>query len=287
MTTRPALAQRLGAWRSFRGIARAARTLAAAQGLRWSAQTKQAARHLAWAQALAEHLGHAHAGDGAVTVGLAIGTDLGLCGRMNAALAEALYASGLVGGPLIIVGQRLVDETRDVDAQITLAAPSTPEAVESLASRIAAALESTTPASQLDLSILLSASTTSDGQPVLERWCDAGPEQPSLPELAEIQQALRNPIADLADPEEARRAVAALRLRARIAHALCAAAASEAAARLFTMSRAYEASDLNIRDQELELRKLQQEAITQDMLEVRSGQRAPQTLARSRPASGQ
>ena len=66
---------------------------------------------------------------------------------------------------------------------------------------------------------------------------------------------------------------AALHLRARIAHALCVAAASEASARLFTMSRAYDASDRNIRQRELELRKLEHEAITQDMLEVRAGQR--------------
>jgi F0F1-type ATP synthase gamma subunit len=69
-----------------------------------------------------------------------------------------------------------------------------------------------------------------------------------------------------------------LRLRARVAHALCIAASTEASARLFTMSRAYEASDRSIHGQELDLRKLQQEAITQDMLEVRAGQRRRTSL---------
>lgn len=274
MTTQRALAKRLGAWRSFRKIARAARTLAAAQSRRWSAQAKQAAHHLAWTQALAEHFGLTRAGDHAVAVGLAIGTDLGLCGRMNAALGEVLLASPLVGGPLIIVGQRLIDEVGDAKAEVMLPAPSTSEAVESLSSRIAAALELAAAATEIDLSILVCASTTSDGRPVPQVWRDSGVEGPELPELSEIRQALRAPIADLGGREHTSLAVAALRLRARIAHALCTAVASEAAARLFTMSRAFDASDRKIRDQELDLRKLQQEAITQDMLEVRAGQRS-------------
>ncbi|PRP94859.1 F0F1 ATP synthase subunit gamma [Enhygromyxa salina] len=269
MTRHRALAQRLAAWRSFRGIARAARTLAAAQGQRWSAHAEQAARHLAWTRGLIEHFEVStpeHAARGV----LVIGTDLGLCGRLNAALAAQLRASALVDeGALIVVGARLLDELRDVEPVFSLPAPASLEAIEQLSSRIATALETAARTAELQLSILLSATTTNDGYPILEIWR----EGPELSELARVRRSLAPPIVDLSPPELARESVASLHLRARIAHALCVAAASEAAARLFTMSRAYEASDRSIRQQQLDLRKLEQEEITQDMLEVRGGQR--------------
>lgn len=279
MTTHRALGQRLAAWRSFRGIARAARTLAAAQGLRWSTQAKQAARQLAWTSALIEHFEPRTPESSPVAARgvLAIGTDLGLCGRLNAALADTLRGSPLLEDhALIVAGIRLVDELRDVEPVISLPAPASIEAVESLSSRIATTLEAAASATDLDLKILLCASTTNDGHPIPEIWSGRGDQAgPELPERAQIRRSLAPPIVDLCAPERARSSVAALHLRARIAHALCVAAASEAATRLFTMSRAYEASDRSIRQQELALRKLEQEAITQDMLEVRSGQRSP------------
>lgn len=283
MTAARALAHRLEAWRSFRGIARAARTLAATHVITWASRTRQAARHLAWTQALAERVELEHVQE-VSPVGLAIGTDLGLCGRLNTALAEELAASPLAaGGPLILVGMRLSDEVEQVspgtEPQIILPAVSSLEAVESLSQQIATALELLAPAGQLGLSILLGAATTNDGQIRCELWADTWRSKtPDLPELGDARFALRAPILSLASDSDARACVAALRLRARIAHALCVAASTESSARLFTMSRAYEASDRSIRRQELDLRKLQQEAITQDMLEVRSGQRLRSSL---------
>ncbi|KIG16827.1 Sodium-transporting ATPase subunit G [Enhygromyxa salina] len=270
MTTARALGQRLGAWRSFRDIARATRTLAAVQGQRWSAHANQAALHLAWTRALVEHFGTSTPEHTARGV-LVIGTDLGLCGRLNAALAAQLKASPeLEGRALIAVGARLLDELRDFEPVISLPAPASLEAIEQLTSRIATALETAADHAEIQLSILLTATTTHDGHPILEIWRDA----PELPGLAQARRSLAPPIVDLCAPSRAREGVAALHLRARIAHALCVAAASEAAARLFTMSRAHEASDRSIRQQELDLRKLEQEAITQDMLEVRGGSRS-------------
>jgi len=69
-------------------------------------------------------------------------------------------------------------------------------------------------------------------------------------------------VTDLSPPAVAVERSEALRRRSRIVHAACVTAASEAAARLFTMSRAYDASDRSIARQQTQLRKLQQEAIT-------------------------
>ena len=78
MTTIRALEARLRAWKSFRGIAHAARTLAAAQSLRWSARVTAAARHLAWCDALAKDLGPPPPAPRLpVLVGLSIGQGLG------------------------------------------------------------------------------------------------------------------------------------------------------------------------------------------------------------------
>ncbi len=277
MTTTRALASRLEAWRSFRDIARAAKTLAAAQSLRWSVHVREAADHLAWAQGLAEHIGVATLPD-PLKVRLAIGTDLGLCGRLNTAVAEIVEAEHGEAEPdvLLVVGSRLADELGSARPTVILSAPSSFEAVQDLAREVEGLVTVVAPAMGTDLSIILTASTSNDGAPVVETWGEVGAY---LPSLGTVRLSLRPPIQDLTTPELARPHVAALSLRARIAHAACVAAASESAARLFTMGRAHDAADRSQSRQALHLRKHQQEAITQDMLEVRAGGRQRQGLS--------
>ena len=51
-----ALEERLKAWRSFRDVAHATRSLAAARVLRWNAQVGHTRRQLAWSQAIHERV---------------------------------------------------------------------------------------------------------------------------------------------------------------------------------------------------------------------------------------
>ena len=85
---------------------------------------------------------------------------------------------------------------------------------------------------------------------------------------------MRSPMVRLTPPEIANATASRLLIHARLVHGLCAAAAAEASARLQTMSRAFEASERRIGEQERHLRKLQQEATTQEMLEVLGGRRS-------------
>ena len=274
MSTRRAREERLKAWRSFRGIAKSARTLAAIQVMTWSGRVRQVARHLAWAQALADHVGLSTSGSR--RVGLAIGTDMGLCGRLNTALAEALAQSTVATRPLIIVGLRLADEIEQLTSEVVMQAAASLEAVETRSAEIAASFEAIAPAQELVLAIVLAASTSGDGGPVIEIWEDSSAKDSvSAPEFAAAQAALHWPSVDYGDANESRETIARMYLRARIAHALCVAAASESSARLFTMSRAFDASERSIAHQAMDLRKLSQETTTQEMLEVRraSGRR--------------
>lgn len=270
MTQRRALEHRLEAWRSFRGIAKAARTLAAAQMMSWKGRVDHVARHLAWTSALAEHVfgsswALARAGS---RVGVVIGTDLGLCGRLNQSIAETVRSSSSWSQPLVVVGARLLDELGERDDVPSLGTPASFEAIEGRAAEVAALLERLGRADTLAVEITLAASTTSDGAAVVETW---GEFAVSLPELARARASVKAQSLRLGDTTQTQRMVAGLHLRARIAHALSVAAVSEAAARLFAMSRAFEASERSIAEQTLALRKLAQEAVTQDMLEVRRG----------------
>ncbi|MEZ4385005.1 MAG: F0F1 ATP synthase subunit gamma [Nannocystaceae bacterium] len=288
MTALRHLEHRLKAWRSFRDIAHAARTLAAAQSLRWSGKVDQAARHLA----LCEHLRRsAAAGDDAgvrprARAVIAIGTDLGLCGRLNRTVAEALLERVRADAPALalVVGARLAAELPD-DPKLgeALPTPTTFAAVEGLASRLTRLLDGLAPAHALELTLVLAGRALASGAPVIATWTATPTADPQLAaHLAELRSRTRSPLVRLTPPEIAAEAADRLLVHARLVHALCAAASAEAAARLQTMSRAFEASERRIGEQERHLRKLQQEATTQEMLEVLGGRRS--ALASSRTA---
>ncbi|MEZ4448858.1 MAG: F0F1 ATP synthase subunit gamma [Nannocystaceae bacterium] len=354
MTTVRRLEARLRAWRSFRGLAHAARSLAAAQSLRWSARAVQAAEHLGRARALVA--GWSPPTEATRTpVVLAVGTDLGLCGRLNRMVADALVvevAAHASAEPLVIaVGQRLRVELgeRLADAPI-LPAPSSIEAALALAGRLEQLLVEVAEPRSLDLRIVLAGGTTPSGAPEIVTWggrevgrrsVDHGAESSTTGASsdgrevgrekidrsadssttgassderevsrervdrgaassttggasagdagAQDRRALgvqeerpsrvgRRPVAPprralLTPPERVWGPAAALLLHARLVHAFAAAAASEADARLQTMSRAVDTSDRRIDEHERLLRKDRQESITQEMLEVLGGRR--------------
>jgi hypothetical protein len=278
------LEHRLKAWRSFRDIAHAARTLAAAQSLRWSGKVTQAARHLA----LCEHLHRRATRDPAGAPAkaepprahavIAIGTDLGLCGRLNRTVAEALSDRLRADEPTLtlVIGARLAAELRGVaEVGEALPTPISFAAVEGLASRIIRILDALAPAPALELTLILAGRTLASGTPVIASWSATPTDDPAIaPQLADLEARMRSPMVRLTPPEIATMTAARLLTHARLVHGLCAAAAAEASARLQTMSRAFEASERRIGEQERHLRKLQQEATTQEMLEVLGGRRS-------------
>lgn len=310
MTTLRRLEARLHAWKSFRGLAHAARSLAAAQSLRWSARATQAADHLARCQALVAGWSPPPTSRPTLVI-LAIGTDLGLCGRLNRLVADALVAEVDAARPVeplvIAVGQRLRIELGDrlADAP-TLPSPSSIEAALALAGRLEGLLREVADPRAIDLRLVLAGATSSNGAPQIVTWdahaptsgardLDEGSDEavPSPPrtsspagddappgELADKGASARarrierpDRRALLCPPERVHGPAAGLLLHARLVHAFAAAAASEADARLQTMSRAVDTSDRRIDEHERLLRKHRQESITQEMLEVLGGRR--------------
>ncbi|MBK8263231.1 MAG: F0F1 ATP synthase subunit gamma [Nannocystis sp.] len=270
MSSIRALEARLGAWRSFRDVAHAARTLAAAQSIRWAAHAEHAARHLLWTAGFAHELLRPPAAP--VPAIIAIGSELGLCGRLNRMVAEALAAAERARAPAlrVAVGQRLISELHGQPGIIELAAPSSVAALQAISSRLVRLLTDLADPTQLHLTVILAARTMSSGTPEIEAWERA----PTLPGAAAVPAHFVAPRAELTPHPQLRAPTAALHLHARVYHALCVAQASEAAARLQTMSRAVDQSDRRIAEQELLVRKLSQESTTQEMLEVRGGRRS-------------
>lgn len=271
MTSLRQLEARLHAWRSFREIARAARTLAATQSLRWSTRVRLASEHLARCDALAGSLASPTPGPRAAIL-LGIGTDLGLCGRLNRLVAAAFTAARDAGRPALtlVVGQRLAAELRADGDVVVLPAPSAFAALQTLVGQLERLLRGVGAAPRLDLTIVLAGDTLASGAPVVEAWTGAPPSEArdQLAALAARPRAWLTPREQLVAP------AAGLLLHARLVHALCVAQTSEATARLQAMSRAVEQSERRIAEQELRARKLHQEAITQEMLEVLGGRRA-------------
>ncbi|MCB9565788.1 MAG: F0F1 ATP synthase subunit gamma [Myxococcales bacterium] len=275
---------RLRAWRGFHDIAHAARTLAAAQSLRWAGRVTQSAHHLAWCEALQQAWQVPASDAPRAAVVIAIGTDLGLCGRLNRLVAEALD-DRLRRAPAALtlsVGARLRAEFGERPGLgPAFAAPTSFAAVEGLAGRLERLLRQVTPAPALDLSLILASHTLASGTPVIATWTDA---PRGLDGASTIRAGMRADALPLTPSERAERPAAALLLHARLVHALCVAAASEASARLQTMSRALETSERRIAEQERHLRKLHQEATTQEMLEVLGGRRSARAAwRRARP----
>lgn len=265
MTSVRELEAPLKAWRSFRDIARATRTLSAAQAMHWVEQVERAERHLAACERTLSVLGPG-SGAGApirARVVLAIGTDLGLCGPLNRRVADACAGLGPGEPPnvrSVVVGSRLA-ALQPLPSASELAAPSSFEAIERLAAEIEAAW--TQLPEPRELVIVLAGAIDADALPQVQVRRGHSPT-PIEGAPKHVPLVSRDSLL-----EQAR----ALVLHARLVAALARGILSENEARWRTMSRAYEAANRRIDEQEVVLRKLRQEQITQEMLEARQGAR--------------
>lgn len=250
-------------------MAHAARALASAQVLRWSAHAVQAAQHLAWTAALAERAREPASARPRPSVLLALGTDLGLCGRLNQVVADRTLTEIQTSRPTVIVavGVRLADLLGEFPALITEPAPSSQEAAAQLAQRVETQARALSRDSCARLLVVGALETTSDGMP---RVTVSG-AAPESPELTAVRQTLTPNPARLGEPTLTASEATSLLVHARTAHAVCLAAKTEASVRLASMVRAHESADQRIGEQERALRKARQERITQEMLEVLSG----------------
>lgn len=258
------LGERLRAWQSFRGIAGATRTLAAAQSLHWAELVRRAEAHLTRCLALRDAYPTARVPPDGPRVLVALGSDLGLCGPFNRAVGER-FARERAAGPAtcVAVGERLrphVDE-----GVLVLPAPTSFPRVQTLAAELEHLLPAAE-ASRTRLSLVLVAGVEADGRPRVEVWSEPGP--------ASAGPRVDRPVAELVPPEQTAAAVAALTRHARLVAALARSAASETEARWRTMNRAHDAADRRIGEQERELHRRRQELVTQEMLEARQGARA-------------
>lgn len=274
MSSPRALQARLDAWRSFRDIAHATRSLAAAQVLRWNGHARQSEHHLAWVHALADRaLPHDERRPGPPVL-LAFGTDLGLCGRLNQAVADEVRGAVLEQPPalLIAVGVRLADALADAHVGVDLVrepAPSSIEAVAELADRVEAEVVGLSGRFAPSLTILGAFETTGTGGVSVGPLGAVPVDGDGVREVAE--RLGRRPHRLLSETARLAADATALLVHARVIHAACAAARSESNVRLQTMTRAHESAEERIGEQERELRKARQETITQEMLEVLSG----------------
>ena len=146
MTSIRSLEAPLRAWRSFRDIARATRTLAAAQALHWSELARRADAHLAWCEAVADEFRPLPALEPGPRVVLVLGSDLGLCGPLNQRLAELCHEARLAEAPTVsavVVGARLaaLEPLAHLAHTIELPSPSTLPAARLLAAQIEAHVE--------------------------------------------------------------------------------------------------------------------------------------------------
>ncbi|MCA9690680.1 MAG: F0F1 ATP synthase subunit gamma [Myxococcales bacterium] len=252
---------RLAAWRSFYGIAHATRLYALGQSARWAEHLATAGRYLDACAALRGRAG-AQAEVGAATVALAVGTDLGLCGRLNREVAAALERRRDADPPAfeVLVGRRLAQRL-DRDEETALPTPATFAAAEGLAARIEAMIDARV-GGPWRLVVVVTHRLSVEGVPIvalLERAPDPGAPAEPVRTLGAVGAFLAG-----AD---------AMVRHARILHALCLSAAREAEARLFRMTRAEDASARSIAQQRQALGRLRQELVTQEMLEVTARQR--------------
>jgi ATP synthase len=283
------LERRLQAWRTFRDVAHATRSLAAAQLMRWTGYLTRATQHLVRAQAIHGALpdrppAPARGETAPAGVLLALGTDLGLCGRLNVQVAEAVLASWEELRPelVVIVGSRLQDALPTSLPVLVEAAPTTPAAASELADRVEAEARilgsgGWPPA----LCVVAAFDLSADNAPRVTTQHATPDHHPEL-------TALRGQLADqprvlLTPGHTTARESAWILFHARVTHAGVAAVRAEAGARLATMSRAHESAEARITEQQRELRKARQEHITQEMLEVLSGRARALDEARAQP----
>lgn len=273
MTSLRQLEERLQAWRSFRGIAGATRTLAAAQSLHWAELVRHAEAHLAQCLALRDAYLGARVPADAPRILVALGSDLGLCGPFNRAVAERFaseQARGFVSR--VAIGERLRPHVEP--GVLVLPSPTSFARVETLATELEVLMPELR-STRVSLVFVLAAGVELDGRPRAAVWEEPEPgatgshandDPPSPPRASQ-------PAVELVDPDTTAAVVASLTRHARVVAALTRSAASETEARWRTMNRAQEAADRRIGEQERDLRKRRQEQVTQEMLEARQGAR--------------
>lgn len=269
-----ALQSRHEAWRSFRDIAQATRSLAATRRARWAAHAERAGEHLVWAHALAELLPEVELARPLVLCG--IGSDLGFCGRLNHLVAEELERAWVELRPLwtLAVGRRLHEA---LPAPLAAAchlepAPASPAAVLELAERLE--LELGAIGSGDAHLIVVAAAHQEGGVPEVER--EGALPAALRPALERIQAGIPAERQLLGDLQQGGAQVRSLRRHARLAFTFCRAQAVESALRWAVMNRAHEGAERRLAEQEVLLRRLRQEQITQEMLDVLGGRARPQ-----------
>jgi hypothetical protein len=161
----------------------------------------------------------------------------------------------------VIVGSRLA-ALEPLPNAVELAAPSSFEAIESLAVEIEHAWWQLP--EPRELVIVLAGEIDADALPQIQVRRGHPPTPPSPGEREHVS---------LVAPDSLLVQARALVRHARLVAALARGILSENEARWRTMSRAYEAANRRIDEQERKLRKLWQEHITQEMLEARQGAR--------------
>ncbi|MEX1362033.1 MAG: F0F1 ATP synthase subunit gamma [Nannocystaceae bacterium] len=262
MTSLRQLEDRMHAWQSFRGIARATRTLAAAQSLQWNESAHRAEQHLRRCLELRDAYPSAMPPPDAPYVVLGLGSDLGLCGPFNRTIAERFTAQRPHAARGLVVGARLGALVgRD---QNTLTAPTSFPRVQSLATELELLLDDLPPM-HTRLVVVLAIAVDPDGRPRVEVLDEPGPRAPASSSAR---------VAELSSVQDTGSIIATTTRHARIVAALTRSAASETEARWRTMNRAFDAADRRIGEQQRELRKQRQEQVTQEMLEARQGGRA-------------
>lgn len=261
MKSERAVAARLRAWRGFRDVAHATASLAGSLAVRWATHEQRAREHRERCRALAARAG-TDAGAGPRVL-VAFGTDLGLCGRLNVSVARRVREVVAETAPeaCFVVGSRLVAALEGELPSFEHPAPASPEAVLELADRV--------------LSEVRSALGADGGTPRL--GCvhvDPGLREPRVDWEANLVPPRGR--APLLPPAEAAPAVAVeLWAHARLVHAATLALLGEARVRQATMRRAQDTAERRIVEHEQALRRLHQERITQEMLEVLGGRRGP------------
>jgi len=269
-----ALQSRHEAWRSFRDIAQATRSLAATRRARWAAHAERAGEHLTWVHALAGLVPEVDAPRAVVLCG--IGSDLGFCGRLNHLVAEELERAHAELQPAwtLAVGRRLHEALAPGLAALAHLepAPASPAAVLELAERLELELGEI---SRGDAHLVVVAAAREEGG-VAEVEREGGLPAALQPGLERLQASLPAEQRALSDFRQGGAQVRSLRRHARLAYTFCRAQAVESALRWAVMNRAHEGAERRLAEQEVLLRRLRQEQITQEMLDVVGGRpRAP------------
>ncbi len=264
-----ALQSRHEAWRSFRDIAHATRSLAATRRARWAAHAERAGEHLAWVHALAELVREEEAPRPLVLCG--IGSDLGFCGRLNHLVAAELERAFAELRPVraLAIGGRLHEALppRLASACHLEHAPASPAAVLELAERLELELATI---SRGDTHLVVVAAARQEGG-VAEVEREGALPASLQPQLERIQATLPAERRLLSDFRQEGAQVHSLRRHARLAFTFCRAQAVESALRWAVMNRAHEGAERRLAEQEVQLRRLRQEQITQEMLDVLGG----------------